>query len=613
MFSLIYLAVLFTFAPMEEIYTYYKKNIPAYAFQCEQLRKKIHAMGTIRLIIVIAMIFTIWICRNENWELWLAIVVAYIIPFAALMLYHSRLSQQRAYCEAMITLNENELKGLDLDFSAFDGAPEKSTADHSFNLDLDLFGDRSIFQSINRTVTKQGKELLADWFLFPLDNKQEILKRQEAVKELAALSELRQHFYVMGSRKTGNKKDSFYLSSLTGEETYFRKSIFWKVMIWFIPVLWLILLAGFALDLVNGGILGLYLGICFVTANITGTKINRLYQTVNKMEKIFTIYSDLMKSIEETPLHAEELSHIAQQLKGRGGLTASKAIKQLSGYIGGLDQRYSAAGIILNILYLRDTRHAFHLERWKEEHRDDVVRWIDALAHFDAYCSLGGFAFNHPDYIYPEIADTYFKMEGKDLGHPLLHRDVCVRNDINIRKKPSFLVITGANMAGKSTYLRTIGVNYVLACIGAPVFAEALTIYPAHLVTSLRTSDSLVSNESYFFAELKRLKMIIDRLKSGEELFIILDEILKGTNSIDKQKGSLALMKQLVHFDTCGIIATHDLVLGTLEEEYPNEIKNYRFEADIKNDELSFSYKLREGIAQNMNAYFLMKKMGITV
>ena len=166
-------------------------------------------------------------------------------------------------------------------------------------------------------------------------------------------------------------------------------------------------------------------------------------------------------------------------------------------------------------------------------------------------------------------------------------------------------------MAGKSTYLRTIGVNYLLACVGAPVCAASLTVYPAHMVTSLRTSESLASNESYFFAELKRLKMIIDRLQNGEKLFIILDEILKGTNSIDKQKGSLALMKQLVAYKACGIIATHDLVLGTLEEEFPEQIKNYRFEADIKDEELSFSYQLREGIAQNMNACFLMNKMGI--
>ena len=156
-------------------------------------------------------------------------------------------------------------------------------------------------------------------------------------------------------------------------------------------------------------------------------------------------------------------------------------------------------------------------------------------------------------------------------------------------------------------------VNYVLACTGCPVCCSSLEIYPAKLVTSLRTSDSLTDNESYFFAELKRLKQIIDRLNKGEELFIILDEILKGTNSMDKQKGSFALVRQLMELKTNGIIATHDLLLGKLIEYFPKEIRNYCFEADITNDELTFSYKLREGIAQNMNACFLMKKMGLII
>ena len=168
-------------------------------------------------------------------------------------------------------------------------------------------------------------------------------------------------------------------------------------------------------------------------------------------------------------------------------------------------------------------------------------------------------------------------------------------------------------MAGKSTYLRTVGVNSLLACMGAPVWADEMEIYPARLVTSLRTSDSLTDNESYFFAELKRLKLIIDKLEAGEELFIILDEILKGTNSMDKQKGSFALIKQFMSMNANGIIATHDLLLGTLIEAFPENIRNYCFEADITNNELTFSYRMRNGVAQNMNACFLMKKMGIAV
>jgi DNA mismatch repair ATPase MutS len=242
-----------------------------------------------------------------------------------------------------------------------------------------------------------------------------------------------------------------------------------------------------------------------------------------------------------------------------------------------------------------------------------VSQWFDALATFDALCSLAGFAFNHPDYIYPEIADKYFTISGEKLGHPLIPRQSCVRNDICIDRPPALLIITGANMAGKSTWLRTVGVNLLLAAIGAPVCADRLRVYPARLATSLRTSDSLAGSESYFFAELKRLKTIIDALKSGESLFIILDEILKGTNSVDKQKGSLALVRQFVSMNTCGIIATHDLALGSLADEFPGNVRNYRFEAEVCDDRLTFDYLLREGVACNMNASFLMTKMGITL
>ena len=241
------------------------------------------------------------------------------------------------------------------------------------------------------------------------------------------------------------------------------------------------------------------------------------------------------------------------------------------------------------------------------------MNWLEAVGKLDALCSLANFAYNHPTYCYPEISDRPFIFEAKGMGHPLIPEKQCVRNDADIPSRPFFLIITGANMAGKSTYLRTIGTNYLLACIGTPVCCLSLKIYPARLVTSLRTSDSLSENESYFFAELKRLKMIIDMLGQGETLFIILDEILKGTNSADKQKGSFNLIKQFMGLQANGIIATHDLLLGKLAESFPDSIRNYCFEADIRDNELSFSYRLRKGVAQNMNACFLMKKMGITI
>ena len=492
--------------------------------------------------------------HQEGWYIIMGIILLFGLPFIGLMIFHNRLFFRRKYIDTQSELLVNEQKGLDLDYQAFDGGSEFIEGEHSFSLDLDLFGNKSLYQAINRTVTVEGKKRLATWIKQPLDQKSDIYQRQEAIQELSKQPEQFQSFYTNGKMTQEESNSLHKMEDLTQESSFFSQSSFWKIMIWIIPSGWVLLAIGSVMAGIAEKWFGIYAAFSFVIAYWRAKEVNRLYQAVDKMELIFNGYANLIKCIEEREFSSPLLQQLKQCFK-RNNLSASESLKQLSHHIGALNQRFSLAGVLLNLFCLRDIRHAIALERWRQQHQSDMLSWIE----------------------------------------------------------PWFLIITGANMAGKSTYLRTIGVNYLLACTGLPVCAEKLVVYPAHLVTSLRTSDSLSENESYFFAELKRLKMIIDRLQTGEKLFIILDEILKGTNSIDKQKGSLALMKQLVANQSCGIIATHDLVLGTLEQEFPEQIKNYCFEADIQNDELSFSYRMRPGIAQNMNACFLMKKMGITV
>ena len=597
---------------MEKIYTYFQENIRKNEQMISHLKRKIHTIGTLRLLIVLIAIFLFYFVPFPTWPERIAVLLLFAIPFIGLMVYHNRLFSKRTDCETLLTYNQNELKALDYDFSAFDGAPEEQDSEHAFSLDLDLFGEHSLFQSMNRCTTYFGKRHLAEWMKQPLTEKDSIVKRQEAIRELAGLPNQFQSFYLLGQRKQGKGNDIRNLEQLGNDSNHFAGNHFWRVLIWAVPLLWVLLTGGYLLGFIAEKWLGMYLLISFIIAYWRAKEIYRLHLSVDKIEHILETYAELIKHIEERNFKAPILNELQRHFFKKNR-KASGLLKTLSRHIGALNQRFSLAGMILNILYLRDTRQAIALEQWRTEHKEDIMDWIMALADFDALSSLGNYAFTHPDFTYPEIAENYFRMQGEQVGHPLLNRKQCVKNPIDIPRSPWFLIITGANMAGKSTYLRTIGVNYLLACMGLPVCAKRLEIYPARLVTSLRTSDSLAGNESYFFAELKRLKMIISRLQAGEQLFIILDEILKGTNSIDKQKGSMALMKQLIAYNACGIIATHDLILGSLEQEFPHQIKNYRFEADIRNDELSFSYQLQEGIAQNMNACFLMKKMGITV
>ena len=595
------------------IYQHYKEHLQKGQSALSETKKKLYSIGTIRLLVFLGTIAAAYFLRSFGVAIIIPILFAGLVLFLILLKRYNKLQSKKQYLETSICCCENELKGLDYDYSSFDGASERVDPSHPFSLDLDIFGNGSIFQSINRTCTNYGKKVLIRWFEEPEQDIQLITTRQEAVKELKEKSSFLHHFRVLGLINPGKESDYEEIKSFVSSPDCIAVRKMWKIICLLTPCLWVVLITLSALSLFPSTILaGIYI-LFLIVSESQAKKINQLQMYVGKKVNILQSYSNLIETVEQETFQSKQLKELQLRFF-QENQKASVRFKRLAQLASELEQRANlVVHLLLNPLMMWDIYKAIHIEDWKTKNGKELIGWIKSLGEFDACCSLGTFHFNHPDAFFPSFTDNYFEMKGKNIRHPLMNRNSCIGNDIEIEKHPFFMIITGANMAGKSTYLRTIGVNYVLACLGTPVCAESLTLYPAALVTSLRTSDSLLDNESYFFAELKRLKMIIDRLHSGEKLFIVLDEILKGTNSVDKQKGSLALVQQLVHLQTCGIIATHDLLLGSLEEEFPNDVRNHRFEADIKNEELSFSYKLREGIAKNMNASFLMNKMGVTV
>lgn len=596
---------------MEELIRFYDTRIAQHRAEHEALRRKIHRAGTLRLLIVLAALAVVWMCRSAGWGVVTGIVAGFAVPFVALMAYHNRLAARKDFTAELLRLNEAERRALDYDFEAFDGGGEAVDAAHPFTLDLDVFGSQSLFRSLNRTVTSAGQSLLSAWFMHPLTKRAAVLHRREAIRELAGKPDFRQRFYATGIASKGRRAGASdeWLKGLT----HFADSSAWRVLTLLVPALWIVVAVGCTIGVLPTWTAGLMLVAGFGVATLPAKRVHALSQSADRMEGVLRSYAALIARVEAETFRSEPLIALRERFAPTDTANASQIIRRLSRLIGALDQRYSIAGLLLNLFLLRDVWIARRVECWMTRHAAQAADWFGTLAEVDALCSLGGFAFNHPDYPYPDLTDTYFCMEGRGLGHPLIPRDRCVRNDVHIVRPPHFVVITGANMAGKSTYLRTVGVNFLLACVGLPVCAERLTVSPAPLFTSLRTADSLAAGESYFFAELKRLKQIIDRLQSGEWLFIILDEILKGTNSEDKRKGSLALMKQLIACGACGIIATHDLQLGALADDFPDVVENGCFEADMTVDTLTFSYRLRPGIARNMNACFLMKRMGIII
>jgi DNA mismatch repair ATPase MutS len=276
----------------------------------------------------------------------------------------------------------------------------------------------------------------------------------------------------------------------------------------------------------------------------------------------------------------------------------------------GLDNRLNAVGwLMLNVFLLWDVRYGIRLRKWKEENKKVLSQWFEVIAEFELINSMATMTYNRPKLNFPKANDDNTGVKARTMGHLLLNPKERVDNDFIVDGE-RFFILTGANMAGKSTFLRALGTNWVLASMGSPVCAESFDWTPSPLFSSMRTSDSLADHESYFFAELKRLKFLIDETEKGN-LFIILDEILKGTNSEDKARGSKLFVEKLLERDVKGIIATHDLSLCTLSEEYPKAVRNLSFEVEFTEDDLSFDYKLREGVCKNMNASFLLEKMGL--
>lgn len=579
----------------------------------KHIKQRIWRVSMLRVLLFAAGITAlIYFFHAAGWILILSFCCTFI-PFFVLVKLHNRLFQEKTWTETEIRIYQEELQALQGNYSAFDGGKMYINPSHDYSYDLDLFGERSMFQALNRTCTCFGKKRLAAWLQQHLTDKKAIENRQQSVADLCRRPEFRERFRTTGLVYQGSDKDDEILHQWCNTPVGYLHRKWVKIAIWGAPSLNALTLLGSLTGFCPFQWFGLTFMTCLIISFGFIKRATQIQETYGTQLKTLKGYARLLAQAEAEAWEAPDLQALTRSLY-IDRKAPTEALNELSKELDRLDLRNNQfLYVILEGLLLFQLQEIVRIERWKDRYGNYIMGWMEAIGTYDALCSLGTFAYNHPKYTYPSFSDTPFCFLAENMGHPLMPENQCIKNGARIPSRPFFLIITGANMAGKSTYLRTIGINYLLACIGAPVCCDSLILYPSQLVTSLRTSDSLSDNESYFFAELKRLKHIIDLLNEEKELFIILDEILKGTNSMDKQKGSFDLIRQFMQLKANGIIATHDLLLGKLIEQFPDEIRNYCFEADITGDELTFSYKLREGIAQNMNACFLMKKMGIVL
>lgn len=589
---------------------HYTERLSLTEGQLQQVKKQIFRISMLRLALFIAGIAGLYFFFNQTTLLIICICLTFL-PLFILVKIHNRFFIRKEWLETQARIIQEELQALSGDYSSFEDGKEYVNPEHPYSFDLDIFGRRSLFQSINRTCTFFGKNRLAKWLQNHLHEKTSIEKRQEMVREISEHTLFREQFRVAGLVHHGQSSDGEKIQAWSQSPAQYLHAGWVKAFIWGVPVINSLLLITSLAGWTSFSWLGLSFGIFLVLSFGIIKRATYIQETYGKQLKSLNGYARLIALAKAENWKSAGMQELMERFN-LNGQSPIQALQQLSKELDRLDLRNNQfLYVLLEGSIFFQLQEIVRIERWKVRYGQHISEWLETVGELDALCSLGTFAYNHPQYTYPELTEKPFYFLATQMGHPLMPVSQCVKNDATIPSRPFFLIITGANMAGKSTYLRTIGVNYLLACVGAPVCCERLKLHPNQLITSLRTSDSLSDNESYFFAELKRLKRIIDLLNQGQQLFIILDEILKGTNSMDKQKGSFDLIRQFMQLKANGIIATHDLLLGSLIKQFPEEIRNYCFEADIKENELTFSYKLREGVAQNMNACFLMKKMGI--
>lgn len=509
-------------------------------------------------------------------------------------------------------INHSEIATLNGDYSQRDGGAPFQNDTHAYSADLDIFGTHSLFQYTNRAQSFQGKNRLADWFS-RASAPEVIAARQSAVSELSAQTEWRQYLEAYGTKTPLGTHLEAKIKAWTESKTDFTGAG-WSWIVYIYPVLTLGSLYAYLDDAISLGVFSLCLIVFLVFSFAVSARINATYHNLDRLVKSLQTLQKQLEHIEQMqPGQSELLQSILQKLHFHAGTPASAAIGHLKTILNRFELRMNIyLFLILNPFLLWDVRQAIALYEWKKKYAHFLLQWIDALAEAEALSSLSTLAFNHPEWVFPKIAEDYFTLSGEEIGHPLITADKRVDNSFAIGGQGKIALITGSNMGGKSTFLRSLGVNAVLAYAGAPVCAKRFSISIARLMSSMRIADNLAENTSTFYAELKKLKAIIEAVNKGEKVFILLDEILRGTNSLDRHAGSQALMLQLIREKAVAVIATHDVELAALVKDYPLAIENYHFDVQVNaQNELYFDYRLKTGVCQRMNASILMQQIGI--
>lgn len=591
----------------------YRQNSEKAQQEADRYNGLINTYSLLRLVVFALMAGAIYLSlKTIGFSLLVVLITLLLLGFVWLVSRQSYFEQQKQYYTALKTVNENEIASMASRANIYDNGSQFADEKHHYTADLDIFGKASLYQLINRGATFPGRLILADWLSAPAA-KRTILSRQEAVKELAAKTDWKQD--MQARLLFANNAPTDQLKNLFN---YLRMPLELAGERWLIPYITIapyllagVIIAGYFFPIFK--IIALLVGVFNVVAIFSRQSYTIKSSFIaDKMGQVLADYTAVFKRMEREDWQSARCRELANKLKER---QTAKKIEELSILINKLGYNLiMIVGFVLNLFFLWTLKQVIAIEKWKRDNKSNLEDAFEIIAEFEALTGLSSLAVNYPDWCFPEIVEgegyTYM---AKNIAHPLIDPAWRVANNFELNDEFKIDIITGSNMAGKSTFLRTVGINAVLGLCGAPVCAEVMRLSVIRVITYMRIKDSLNESTSTFKAELDRLQMLLNAVEKEEKVYFLIDEMLRGTNSVDKYLGSKAVIRQLIGKNGVGQVATHDLQIARLEEEYPDYIRNFYFDIQVQNGEMLFDYRIKPGECKTFNASILLRQIGIEV
>lgn len=532
-----------------------------------------------------------------------------VVAFAAIAFWHSRVLRARELAQRAVAFYERGLARIEDRWAGSGETGERfNDPHHVYAADLDLFGNAGLFQLLSSARTRMGEGTLAQWLLSPstLDSLRE---RHAAIKELRTELDLREDLAVAGQDAgVGVHPDALQKWA----ESPNQMTFLW--LAWSAPLLAAVAILSIIVWAVWNVVTPL-VAVVVVEALLTYSVRKLLDAVLHGTESAFHDLDLLSGVLERIESHTfrEPCLEARQRILLSSGVTASQAIARLRTLVDLINSRHNIFVRMIDAPLMYSVQVAFAAERWRCAHASAVATWVAIVGEMEALLSLAAYSYEHPDDPFPEFVDGAAAFEGEELGHPLVPAAVCVRNRIQISGRMRVLLVSGSNMSGKSTLLRAVGINAVLAMAGAPVRARGLRLTPLRVGASIRINDSLQEGNSRFYAEITRLRQLFDLSGGRPSLLFLLDELLQGTNSNDRRIGGEGIVRALLSRGSIGLVSTHDLALTNIGETLDGQLQNVHFQDELANGKMTFDYSLREGVVTKSNGLELMRSIGLDV